>query len=64
MRIPVRRSGTGRELLGIGEAIAVRVLVRASIATYDFGSAVKAAAGEAEPAPEADGDKDVKEGEE
>ena len=39
-------------------------LVRASIATYDFGSAVKAAAGEAEPAPEADGDKDVKEGEE
>ena len=39
-------------------------LVRASIATYDFGSAAKAAAGEAEPAPEADGDKDVKEGEE
>ena len=38
-------------------------LVRASIATYDFGSAVKAAAGEAAPAPEADGDKDVKEGE-
>ena len=39
-------------------------LVRASIATYDFGSAAKAAAGEAAPAPEADGDKDVKEGEE
>ena len=38
-------------------------LVRASIATYDFGSAAKAAAGEAAPAPEADGDKDVKEGE-
>ena len=39
-------------------------LVRASIATYDFGSAAKAAAGEAASAPEADGDKDVKEGEE
>ena len=39
-------------------------LVRASIATYEFGSAAMAAAGEAEPAPEADGNKAVKEGEE
>ena len=39
-------------------------LVRAIITTYDFGSAANKAAGEAAPAPEADGDKDVKEGEE
>ena len=40
-------------------------LVHASVATYDFGTAAaKAAAGEAAAAPEADGDKEEKEGEE